>query len=185
MAERFMDEDVKTRLILSGIAEIESGGVKDFSLRRAAELAGVSCAAPYRYFKSKEDYITNIYSYLAEKWNLLLLEIERAYSFDKRAFLLEALTANIRFWLANKNLRTALMMADGGEGKLSLSDFDKVLFEKIEAYLNEYGVEEKEIRLRLTSLRAALYGFITLIGAEAKEATSEFSNVKSTFEYFI
>lgn len=186
MAERFMDEDVKTRLILSGIAEIETSGVRDFSLRRAAELAGVSCAAPYRYFKSKEDYIANIFSYLAEKWNLLLLEIERAYSFDKREFLLEALSANIRFWIANKNLRSGILMFEGAEGKLRISDFDKALFEMIEIYLYERGVEKDEARLKLTSVRAALYGFITLIGSEPPEkASAELLNVKSTFEYFI
>ncbi len=57
MEEAFQKEDVKTRLLLAGLNELSEYGVRDFSLRRAAEAAGVSCAAPYRYFKGKEEYV--------------------------------------------------------------------------------------------------------------------------------
>jgi AcrR family transcriptional regulator len=58
----FMDQDygmrsVKTRLILAGLNEIEEYGIKNFSLRRVALGAQVSCAAPYRHFKDKDDFI--------------------------------------------------------------------------------------------------------------------------------
>jgi len=186
MAERFMDEDVKTRLILSGIEQIETSGIKDFSLRRAAESAGVSCAAPYRYFKSKEDYIANIYSYLAEKWQLLLSEIERAYNYDKREFFIEALCANIRFWLANKNLRSALMFVDDDKGSIKLSDFDKDLFEKISEYLSKSKKHNSNINVCIVSIRASLYGFITLIGAgELSLEEDDLKNIKNSFMSFL
>ena len=55
MKEELWLEDVKTRLLLAGVKELSEYGARDFSLRRAAEAAGVSCAAPYRYFKGKEE----------------------------------------------------------------------------------------------------------------------------------
>ena len=57
MEDRFIEENVRLRLILSGISELEEHGIADFSLRRAAMGAQVSCAASYRHFKSKEEYI--------------------------------------------------------------------------------------------------------------------------------
>ncbi|MBO5879898.1 MAG: helix-turn-helix transcriptional regulator, partial [Clostridia bacterium] len=54
MEDRFVEENVKHRLILAGIRELEEYGITDFSLRRVAVSAQVSCAAPYRHFKSKE-----------------------------------------------------------------------------------------------------------------------------------
>ena len=51
---------VRDRLIEAGIREIEANGLQNFSLRHVAQLCGVSCAAPYRHFKDKEEYINEI-----------------------------------------------------------------------------------------------------------------------------
>ena len=45
----------RERLILAGIKVIEENGVSGFSIRRTAAECGVSCAAPYKHFKDKED----------------------------------------------------------------------------------------------------------------------------------
>ena len=60
MEQEFIENSVRTRLILSGMSEIEKHGVNDFSLRRVALAAQVSCAAPYRHFKDKEE-LTRIF----------------------------------------------------------------------------------------------------------------------------
>ena len=51
MEEKITVDDVRSRLLFSGLKELERHGVSDFSLRRVAQDAGVSCAAPYRHFK--------------------------------------------------------------------------------------------------------------------------------------
>ena len=56
MEADFIEGSVRTRLIVAGINELEERGVKDFSLRRVALAAEVSCAAPYRHFKDKDDF---------------------------------------------------------------------------------------------------------------------------------
>ncbi len=175
VAERFMEEDVKTRLILSGITELEEHGIKDFSLRRSAELAGVSCAAPYRYFKSKEEYIAKIFAYLASKWELLFNEISQALSGGGKRLVCELCIANIRFWLANRNLRSALLIS-GGTEYIKISDFDKSLTEAVDTYFIECGANGEEASERTNAVRAALYGYITLIGA------GELPNTDESFE---
>ena len=79
MEQEFIENSVRTRLILAGMSEIEKHGVNDFSLRRVALAAQVSCAAPYRHFKDKDEYIREIISYVNSKWELLSREIERIY----------------------------------------------------------------------------------------------------------
>ena len=54
--EGFIEESVRERLIIAGIEELRERGVQNFSLRRAALSAQVSCAAPYRHFKDKNEY---------------------------------------------------------------------------------------------------------------------------------
>ena len=68
MEKVYPDDGVRTRLILSALDELCEHGVVDFSLRRVALKAQVSCAAPYRHFKSKEELITETAKYITMKW---------------------------------------------------------------------------------------------------------------------
>ncbi len=173
MNELYMEEDVKTRLILSGITELEEHGIRDFSLRRAALLAGVSCAAPYRYFKSKEEYVGKIFAYLASKWDLLFSEIEEVFRSDEGAMLTELSVANIRFWLANRNLRSLLLLSDEEAGGAKISDFDKRLTEAFFSYFSSHGCGSTDAKARSLAVRAELLGYVTLIGAGALQNTED------------
>ena len=48
-------EELKKALILEGIRQIEQNGINGLSLRKTATECGVSCAAPYRHLKAKQD----------------------------------------------------------------------------------------------------------------------------------
>ncbi|MBQ9131598.1 MAG: helix-turn-helix transcriptional regulator, partial [Clostridia bacterium] len=60
MEEGYTSHAVRERLIIAGIRELEAHGLNDFSLRRVAVACEVSCAAPYRHFKDKEELILEI-----------------------------------------------------------------------------------------------------------------------------
>ena len=60
MEEYYQPEALREALIIAGLKEIEIHGLTDFSLRRVAAACGVSCAAPYRHFKSKGELILAI-----------------------------------------------------------------------------------------------------------------------------
>ena len=79
MPEVFTDK-LKDRLILAGLKELEEHGIKDFSLRRVATSAEVSCAAPYRHFKDKEQLIDAIIEYVKEGWMVLCAQINEVFS---------------------------------------------------------------------------------------------------------
>ena len=66
---------LREKLILAGIKVIEENGVSGFSIRRTAAECGVSCAAPYKHFKDKEDLMTAIILYSKDRWHERQLEI--------------------------------------------------------------------------------------------------------------
>lgn len=66
---------LKEKLLTAGIDEILTHGMGDFSLRRVAASCGASCAAPYKHFKNKEEFIRATIAFIEEKWNHLADQI--------------------------------------------------------------------------------------------------------------
>ena len=99
-------DTVKEKLIIEGIAEIEKYGIKNFSLRRVARGSNVSCAAPYKHFSSKDDFIFEIVRYIYTKWNLITSEIIKIYENEPKKQICEICISYIKFWLANPNFRS-------------------------------------------------------------------------------
>ena len=91
---------LKEKLLIAGIDEIMTHGLSGLSLRRVAAACGASCAAPYKHFRNKEEFIEAIISYVEKRWELLAAQIVR--TFDNPAErIAELCVANIRFKLAN------------------------------------------------------------------------------------
>ena len=163
LEEAYIENSVRTRLIISGINELEEHGIKDFSLRRTALAAQVSCAAPYRHFKDKEEFLSEIIKYIASKWELLCREIEAVFASDLRRKIIELAVANLRFWIANPNYRSVLMTLShtGGEG---LANFDAPLMSALDEYGVKYG--EYDVQLKKYTVRALIYGTLMLTGVD-------------------
>ncbi len=165
MEQEFIENSVRTRLILAGISEIEEHGVNDFSLRRAALSAQVSCAAPYRHFKDKEEFISEIIKYICSKWELLCHEIVTVFAGDTRRKVIELAVANLRFWFANPNFRSVLMTVSqtGADGLLQ---FDSPLMHAIDELCGVGDIAE----MKKFTVRAMIYGSLTLMGADGNRA---------------
>ena len=73
MAERA--RNMRQLLIEAGIEEINRAGVTDFSVRRVAAACSVSCAAPYKHFKDKREFIAAIIEYVNDQWRCRQEEI--------------------------------------------------------------------------------------------------------------
>lgn len=124
MEEEFGSASVREQLITAGIAELEAHGVADFSLRRVACACNISCAAPYKHFKSKEALIEGIFDYITSQLNLLLDQVAAVYS-NPKTCLAEICIAYIRFCIANPHFRAVLMLSGR---KLPLA-------ERVESYM--------------------------------------------------
>lgn len=51
---------LKEKLIIEGTKIVKEEGMQDISLRRVAEICGVTHSSPYRHFKNKDDYLKAI-----------------------------------------------------------------------------------------------------------------------------
>jgi AcrR family transcriptional regulator len=74
-ADTYQHGDLRRALIQAGLKLLSEGGVAALSLRAAAELAGVSHAAPYRHFRDKNALVAAI---AEEGFRLLSAEMRAA-----------------------------------------------------------------------------------------------------------
>ena len=151
MDNNLLDKGVKERLILSGLHELLHHGTADFSLRRVAIGAEVSCAAPYRHFKDKDELIRAIIAYIREDYNLLADNIKAIFGTGTREYVIELSVATVRFWIAGGNFPSFLQTGE-------LSSFNAPMLEALDSYLLARG--NSEIKHTVLTL---IYGSVTEI----------------------
>lgn len=72
VSHKYHHGDLRNALIEEGIKMINAGGEEALSLRKLAEKCGVSMAAPYAHFKSKEDLVNAIKEHVTESFTRYL-----------------------------------------------------------------------------------------------------------------
>lgn len=176
--EKNRENDVRLRLIRAGLCELEEHGVSDFSLRRVAAAADVSCAAPYRHFKDKNELILAIIAHVRESWELLAKNIYEIYS-DKKDRVVQLSVAALRFWLANGNFRSVLLT---GQSELDdprrkeLSKFDAPLTSALSEYTEAANKDKAELEFLVLSLT---YGAVSLIVGGNISTEAAVNNLRS------
>ena len=186
---KFPTDDLRHAMIIAGIKEIESHGLTDFSLRRVASECGVSCAAPYRHFKSKNDLISAIISYINDQWSFLERQIGEVYKDDLYRRIVELCVANIRFWIANPNFRSIMMMDDRGLDTILLRERSR-MSDKLVALVLDYcaskNASEAETAALSFELRSVIYGATHMLGADELENTPEtIALIRSRIEKYL
>ncbi len=92
--------DLRAALMSAALALIERHGVKSFTLKDAAVMAGVSTAAPYRHFADKNALLRAIQLDGFQRFNAALAEAFNGQS-EPEAQLLELGVAYVRFALGH------------------------------------------------------------------------------------
>ena len=105
-------KNMREVLLLAGISEINAQGVTGFSIRRVAAACGVSCAAPYKHFKDKKEFIAAIIDYVNGEWRQRQEEILAEYSGDLRRQLVEMTCGYIHFLMEKPYFRSILLLKD-------------------------------------------------------------------------
>lgn len=141
---------LKEKLLTAGIEEIMTHGVQGLSMRRIAAACGASCAAPYKHFKNKEDFLEQISIYIEKRWELLAAQIVNSIE-DPRQRIAELCVANIRFKLANPLYGTAC------------SDHDRTINTQLITYVQENNLEDGDGRI--FAVNALIAGTAALINS--------------------
>lgn len=163
LEENYIEKDIKKRLIIAGIKELEKNGLSNFSYRKVANACGVSCATPYRHFKSIDDFILSILDYINVQWDTLFLDLCEIFKNDLKTLIIESVSSTIRFFYANSNYRT-VVFSDIKDKKLVESSQKKHLGKKLGELVFDYceknNIENKESRA--FAVCSALYGSIIM-----------------------
>lgn len=157
----------RERLILSGLRLISEKGVSAFSLRAVAADCGLSCAAPYRHFKNKDDLLLAILRYIHDAWHKVQSVII-AEEKDLRRCLTKICIAYIRFLLDNPSFRAIVMSGDPGMpaaqrqlmGKLS-----ERTVQLVHTYVADAGMTEEAAHRKISLIRALLYGYALMLSS--------------------
>ena len=166
MAERL--KNTRDVLILAGIDEINAHGVTGFSIRRVAETCKVSCAAPYKHFKDKREFIASIIDYVNGQWRARQDQVLAACGPDLRQQIVEVCVSYVRFLMENPCYRSILMLKD--------KEFDNI-YHKVRGqissrsqqlqtqYFAGSGLDADTMQRKLHLVRAMIFGTVFLIDA--------------------
>jgi len=152
---------IKERLIIAGIQEIKNNGVRDFSLRRVSEECGVSCAAPYKHFKNKDDFILAIYNYINDMWYQIQIDVISKNPNDIKIQLIEISLAYIRFLVLNPNFYSLIMLNEdnmSNDLKLSKAQLSIKSRDIIDLYCKSVNMSHKDKVKKTFVVRSLIYG---------------------------
>lgn len=174
--------NLRTELIEKGLEYIDANGVGSLSLRKLADSAGVSCAAPYAHFKSKDDFLTAIQEYISERFTDTLKSA--AVDCKDSSGLLEALGISyVSFFYSNPLYYGFLFNGRCPE----LSSYPPFQFFKdcvIRSLGNGYPEERiRYLTIALWSMVHGLAGLVTVKGLIDKDhIEEEIRNILSSME---
>ena len=170
----FISDTIKDKLIIEGANEISRYGISNFSLRRVASACNISCAAPYKHFKNKEELILEIVRYINRQWELLCGQVLSLFENDPARQLTEICIAYVRFWVANPNYRSVL---SASEKEMRISEHSTSVEDLIRQYCQSQGNDLDETERTVCALKAILYGMTALM------ENGEIPNVPKTYDY--
>ena len=155
----------RERLILSGLKLVSQKGLSAFSLRSVAADCGLSCAAPYRHFKNKNDLLLAILTYINDAWHRIqsvIIAEER----DVRRCLTRICIAYIRFLVDNPSFRSLIMAGDNGmtaEQKHQMGKLSARTMGLINSYVRNAGLSREAAYRKISVVRALLYGYAFML----------------------
>ena len=171
---------LREALILAGIHEINANGVAAFSIRRVADACGVSCAAPYRHFESKHDFIAAIIDYVNDIWAQEQEELLKTCGDTLREQILTTTVSYVKFLMDHPTYRNVLMLHDENFDNLyhkKRTQFGS-LSQTLNAQLREAsGYSEEVWERKLMTVRALIFGMVFLYDA------GEFEYNEKTLDY--
>lgn len=163
MAQR--QKNTRQQLLLAGIEEINTQGIAGFSIRRVAEKCGVSCAAPYKHFKDKREFIAAIIDYVNSLWAQRQREILARCPRDLRSQIVEVCVEYVKFLMENPFLRSILLLKDEHYDNLyhkPRGHMNSVSQQLEQAYFAASGMDPAVQSRKLQLVRSLIFGSMFL-----------------------
>lgn len=167
---------MRENLIREGMREIAENGVQNFSMRRVAAACGVSCAAPYKHFKDKEEFFAALIDYTDGIWKERQSSVIDRCPDNNRSRLVAISVEYVRFLVENPHVRSMIMT--------QYQEFDDVYSNMrsrmsqlsthiVEAYCREVNMPPEVYRRKILAVRALIFGSALLFDSGEIEYNEE------------
>lgn len=162
--------DLRNTLIERGIELINQEGIKQFSLRKVAALCGVSQAAPYSHFKSKEALLEAMRNYVTERFmDILEKTIQSCSKQNDPSVLVQIGKSYVMFFIKYPQYFSFLFSQSGVEINLSMNKDVTGKFPPFELFktiawdiLGTIGFPEEKRKDAIISMWATIHGLASI-----------------------
>jgi AcrR family transcriptional regulator len=178
------DTGLRQRLIIEGINEINQSGIQNLSVRRIASNCGVSCAAPYKHFKTKDDFIDSITEYIRDLWIQHQLRILELYPDNTRKQIVEICVEYVRFMIENPHYRAVISYQSRSYSQINYQikgSLGGITHQLIDKYSQEEGLTVEQARNKTYMVRTLLLGSTAMFDLGELEYTDE--NLKKVSDF--
>lgn len=161
-------DETKEKLIKAAAEELQSHGVRDFSLRRVADCCNLSPGAPYKHFSGKNGLILAVLKYYNNKWYEIHSEICEKQWESMAEKLTEISVAYIRFLCDNPEYQSIIMMNDNSMEPEQLLEKSKVSVQSgklISEYCNSVNMSKEDEIRKTYAVRSFIYGAAIMINS--------------------
>lgn len=176
----------REELLRAGIDELDRYGVTGFSIRRAADACGVSCAAPAKHFGDRNGFLAAVIAFVDSEWS----EEQRRILLESGGSLREQIVAlgvgYVRFLVAHPQFRSILMLRDEGLDQASgnrRGGLSALAQEKIAEYCAGTGMDEETRTRKQYVIRSLIYGAALMLdNGEMEYGEAALETVRQSIE---
>ena len=147
--------NLKNEMIEAGLKYIDEHGVDDLSMRKLADICGVSSAAPYAHFENKQAFIDAVQEHIT---NLFTSELQKAIAKckDPQKILLDIGVAYVMFFYKDPLYYSFLF----AHGTIDLKTYPPYLIftEIATKTLEATGTKEEDMRNKSIALWSMVHG---------------------------
>ncbi|KUG02753.1 transcriptional regulator, tetr family [hydrocarbon metagenome] len=171
--KRYHHGNLKECLIEAGIDLINKEGEKHFSLRKVAALCGVSNAAPYSHFKSKEELLITMQNYVTDQFTAELKKSIKGEDLDSPTAIIKLGKSYVMFFIRNPQYFEFLFSQSFVRVNLNLNDDGSNNYPPFELLrkttfrvLGKMGMPKEKIKDTVISEWATVHGLAAIATME-------------------
>lgn len=167
--EHYHHGDLKKDMIQRGMQLLNEVGYDGFSLRKVAAMCGVSHAAPYKHFQSKDELIAAIVQEVSDSFKAALEEAVRMYPDDAESQIIELGKCYVRFMVENPDYMQFIFISPSQKriNRIHESDYTTdpyQIFQKSALrYLEYLKVNPQNQAIDILTMWSLVHGFSMLL----------------------
>jgi AcrR family transcriptional regulator len=167
--EHYHHGDLKKEMMQRGMQLLNEEGYEGFSLRKVAVMCGVSHAAPYKHFKSKEELIAAIVQEVSDSFKVALEEAVQMCIDDPENQIIEMGKCYVRFMVENPDYMRFIFINPNQRAINMVHEFDystdpyQVFKNSALRYLEWRKANSKDQAVDILTMWSLVHGYSMLL----------------------